>query len=579
MARRSVPAKSRSRRPKRQALLVLGMHRSGTSAVAGVMARLGAKNPRSLMAPAKDNPTGFSESIELQRFHDQILRSAGSRWSDWGPFNPDWSGSTVAEQFSDLLPQLIEDEFGDAPMLLIKDPRICRFLPFWLQVLERMRIEPLFVIPVRNPLEVAGSLEERNDFSPAHSMLIWLRHVLEAESETRRGTRSLIGYEQLLRDWRAQAKKIATDLSIRWPGWSSAVEVEIDDYLREELRHHVVEEKAIGANREIRQWVGAAYAALGDLIAGQGAAGDAQRVLDEVKRDFDRAGAMFAVVMRQQENKLDAARSEAANLKKVSQDLASKVSDLQASSQVGVAGLEVKAKLLAQQVAELTQAVSKLTAENLAKATRVGELGARLQNAEQARDAAAKQLAAQAAEIAAKIRIAADAAVRDKERIAAHEATIKQLVAQGAERSASIDKLNAEIKAREQALMDAQGAHARELSAHAKARDGLVAQKAAAEQLAARLVELKQKNEDAVAAQKAKVNQLSSRVAELDRVNRKLKAGNDEKARSIAARFRELATLTKMLEERERAGAEPDDAQRQLRGAPSLAAIRKALAR
>src|ERR1700712_2357048 len=67
---------------KRRAILVLGMHRSGTSALSGVVNALGPAAPKPLLAPRADNPRGFFESAALADAHDDLLLSAGSYWDD-----------------------------------------------------------------------------------------------------------------------------------------------------------------------------------------------------------------------------------------------------------------------------------------------------------------------------------------------------------------------------------------------------------------------------------------------------------------------------------------------------------------
>ena len=68
---------------RKKALLILGMHRSGTSSVAGSMAVLGAKAPATPLGPAGDNPRGFFESRVIAALNDRVLAAVGSRWDDW----------------------------------------------------------------------------------------------------------------------------------------------------------------------------------------------------------------------------------------------------------------------------------------------------------------------------------------------------------------------------------------------------------------------------------------------------------------------------------------------------------------
>src|SRR5689334_3266656 len=158
MARKRAAASPRGR----TAILVLGMHRSGTSALARVVSLLGATAPKTLMPGDATNPRGFWESNKIVPLHEQMLAAAGSSWDDWQPFNPSWYQSADATQMRDRLASTITEEFGEAPVFVVKDPRICRFVPIWLDVLKQLNIRAAALHIVRNPLEVAYSLKARD---------------------------------------------------------------------------------------------------------------------------------------------------------------------------------------------------------------------------------------------------------------------------------------------------------------------------------------------------------------------------------------------------------------------------------
>ena len=105
---------------ERTAYVVLGMHRSGTSSVAGTLALLGAAAPRTLMGPAQDNPKGFWESQVVTAFNDRLLAAAGSAWDDWRALDatvladPAWAEAALAKltppaAIAELLAYLVTD--------------------------------------------------------------------------------------------------------------------------------------------------------------------------------------------------------------------------------------------------------------------------------------------------------------------------------------------------------------------------------------------------------------------------------------------------------------------------------------
>lgn len=243
----------------RRAILVLGMHRSGTSALARVLGLCGASLPSKTWAADQHNVTGYWEPAEIVTFHEELLQAVGSAHDDIGGLPRAWFASEDAAGYRRRLASLIEDTYGQARLWAVKDPRICRLLPLWLPVLDQMRVEPLAVIPVRNPLEVAASLGARDKLSLAKSLLLWLRHFLEAEVETRGIARSVVGYEGLLHDWQATMGKVARDLGLEWPRPLAVADAEVKGFLDPTHRHHTASLDDLELRRDVSEWVKSAY--------------------------------------------------------------------------------------------------------------------------------------------------------------------------------------------------------------------------------------------------------------------------------------------------------------------------------
>ena len=315
--RRGVARTARAHRAtdaaSRQALIVLGMHRSGTSALTRVFNLLGADLPRNVMGPGRGNEVGHWESADLVVIHDELLASAGSRWDDWRAFNPEWTASGVAETFRERLLAVMRADFQHSPLFLLKDPRICRFMPVWGEVLARFGAAPHVAIPIRNPVEVAASLNARDGFLPAKSYLLWLRHVLDAERSTRDLPRAFITYDALMDDWRRVARDIGGHLGVRWPRWSDAAALEIDRFMSASLRHHAVDPALLPVRADIVDWVKAAYDALA-AIAGQGENARARATLDRVAAEFDRASFAFGLALAEESGRAEEALRQSRGL-------------------------------------------------------------------------------------------------------------------------------------------------------------------------------------------------------------------------------------------------------------------------
>jgi hypothetical protein len=223
--------------PRRKAILVLGMHRSGTSALGGVVNALGAAGPQNLMPANHANPKGYWESVPLNLANDELLASADSSWHDWRQLNAQWMHSHAVERHHHKIKAIIASEFGDEPLIFVKDPRICRFVAFMSSILSELHVDTVAFLPVRNPLEVAYSLKRRDDLSLPKSFLLWLRHVLEAEYHSRHMPRYFLRYERFLIDWRNHMDRAAEKTGIAWPAHSDRSDVWIEQFLTTDLRH------------------------------------------------------------------------------------------------------------------------------------------------------------------------------------------------------------------------------------------------------------------------------------------------------------------------------------------------------
>ncbi len=287
--------------PERLAVLVLGMHRSGTSALAGVLSTLGAALPKkTLMGPHECNQRGLFESFAMACAHDELLAAAGSHWHDWRELDPRWFGSPLAERHRQRIKAVLVDEFGDEPFIVLKDPRICRFVPFTASILAKLKVSPVAVLIVRNPLEVAYSLKRRNGFALSKSTLLWLRHVLDAEFHSRHMRRCFLSYEELLVDWRSQIGRVAEKTGIAWPDWRDHSAAEIDQFLTTDLRFERASFDEIDGRWEVAELVRDTYGILMKIATG-GESEDLLEGLDCVRNRFDEGCRIFGSAVAAQE--------------------------------------------------------------------------------------------------------------------------------------------------------------------------------------------------------------------------------------------------------------------------------------
>ncbi len=272
--------------PARRLVLVLGMHRSGTSALSRAVTLLGAAAPATLMPAAPDNPRGFWESAVLAAINDRILAAGGSRWDDWRGFDPGVLDPALRALLEREMAAGLRREFGQAGLMVLKDPRLSRLLPLWRPVLAGQGIAAGAIIALRHPGAVAASLARRNAMAPNTAALLWLRHVLDAEHRTRDMPRALVSFDALLRDWRGALAGAGAALGIAWPHDPAGVAT---DFLQARPPDPQAGPQAGSAYAEV--WCRHAWQALRALEAGD-PAGSA--TLDRVREQFEDACRLFA---------------------------------------------------------------------------------------------------------------------------------------------------------------------------------------------------------------------------------------------------------------------------------------------
>jgi hypothetical protein len=173
-------------------LFVVGMHRSGTSAVAGALEALGLATPAGddLLAPTTWNELGFYESKRLITVNNRLLSRLGGTWTAPPRPTAGWEDGPTFESLRAQASTAFGRAFPRRPMAW-KDPRTCITLPFWRRVLEPPTAA---VFVYRDPVEVAQSLRARGDAGFMNALALWDRYV-------RAATVNLVGLPVLAVDY------------------------------------------------------------------------------------------------------------------------------------------------------------------------------------------------------------------------------------------------------------------------------------------------------------------------------------------------------------------------------------------
>ncbi len=157
-------------------VLVLGMHRSGTSLTANVLAELGvdmADDP----GVSPENQHGHWERPRINDLHDAVFASFDRSWHGAGhglPLPDQWWQQKQVRGIADKIAIFIAPRLKAARLFGVKDPRLSRLLPLWHDIFTDLNLTPRFVVCVRDAAQVARSLMARDCLPPAQGVHRWL---------------------------------------------------------------------------------------------------------------------------------------------------------------------------------------------------------------------------------------------------------------------------------------------------------------------------------------------------------------------------------------------------------------------
>jgi hypothetical protein len=175
-------------------IIILGMHRSGTSATARLINMMGAYfAPDGMaLAPKPDNPKGFWERRDMLFLNDELLKSHGCRWNMLAQWRFE-SSAHVPDHLKQHMQKLIAEMDAHRPWFL-KDPRLCLTLPAWRSLLKT----PVAVIVHRNPLEIVVSIANRNPLPPEYSLALWEYYAVGMLNNSQQIPRIFVRHEDIL---------------------------------------------------------------------------------------------------------------------------------------------------------------------------------------------------------------------------------------------------------------------------------------------------------------------------------------------------------------------------------------------
>lgn len=225
-------------------IFVLGMHRSGTSALARTLGLLGCRagGPDDFPEADEANPRGYWERRDVWRLDEDLLEALGAAWDEVGHLNPDLLLSALPapdvaafERRAREIVAGLDGPDGAGRPWVVKDPRLCLTLPLW----QRVASAPICAIIERSPLSVARSLAARDGFPLALGIALWERYVRSALTVSEGLPRFLVRYEDLIDRPRETAVRLKEELEKRGvTGLADPADGALEAFLDPALERH-----------------------------------------------------------------------------------------------------------------------------------------------------------------------------------------------------------------------------------------------------------------------------------------------------------------------------------------------------
>ncbi|WP_148293707.1 hypothetical protein [Azospirillum sp. B4] len=248
-------------------IVLLGMHRSGTSALTRGLLALGVDLGDQLMPATGDNAKGYWEDTEVVALNDRLLSRFGHSWHTIADIPaPELTCDATADLMLEAV-ALLRRKLKDGVVFGMKDPRLARVLPFWQAVFAHLGVTASYVIAMRNPISVAASLRRRDGFPAEKSHFLWLGHVLAALRGTAGQARIIVDYDVMMAQPVTQLRRLATALDL--PLDPAEATRYAQDFLAPELRHALFEAEDLCLAPAIPPDVTATYAMLRQVASGR----------------------------------------------------------------------------------------------------------------------------------------------------------------------------------------------------------------------------------------------------------------------------------------------------------------------
>lgn len=242
-------------------IFIVGMGRSGTSAVTRILSLCGAALPERVLRSGPGNPRGYWEAEVALKRNNQFLQALGSSYHDPSLGFLEAQISREARALHARNVRSFLSGLPKADAVVVKDPRVSGLVESWDTAARSLGLVPKYVHMFRHPSDVAASLHARYGLSTRYSFALWLKYNLLPERMTRHAPRIFASYRELLRDWKQIVQKCSEGLKLTLV-IDDKVIAEVGEFLSSDLEHHRADDTDLLDDATTREWVGRTYAML-----------------------------------------------------------------------------------------------------------------------------------------------------------------------------------------------------------------------------------------------------------------------------------------------------------------------------
>ncbi|MGZ4436428.1 MAG: sulfotransferase family protein [Nocardioidaceae bacterium] len=278
----------------RRIVIVIGPGRSGTSTVAGALAKSGLEVPGKAIPGNETNPSGFYEPRWVVDFHRSLLERATVGTLDPSPDVLErMANATAKPQVRERLRTWLGDRLEEQPLLVVKDPRTIWFRDLWVDTARELGVEPGFVTMLRHPAEVSASRQKyytsaKDVVSRAddvHRIAGWVNVALTAERVTQGSPRNFVRYTDLVADWRSVLTRIGQTHDLHYTPDLDVAPHPVDEFIDPSLHRVQVDWSDVQIPAHLRDLGERSWNAL-TRLADEGEAADAVAEAETLRAEY-----------------------------------------------------------------------------------------------------------------------------------------------------------------------------------------------------------------------------------------------------------------------------------------------------